>query len=403
MKRVLFILLIVAMLFPLVSCTSNFTFRGSHFGDSIEQVQQNEGSDGELTEWSGFKEYQVLNYTIDYQGYECTLSYFFKDNELKHITKMFLHFEMAKQQEIYDDLKQELMQYGKPTKESKQPELRKALWKSGGYGIALLVMDNAALITYSFSSNKAEMFYTTYQVSDLLSEGESVIPTPKEAPNGWGKLSVDTFIPVPEAGCDYIVRNSIRQEELALFRSNPSLGQVIASFGYPWLAMISANKQSVYLSYLVDGNRLDLKFDEQFNLIKLDYSGSLKEVPEHYESDGGKPIGIVRNDITRDELSFISTDTTPEELQAVLGAPHRECYTFDQLFDRMTNDFITFFMSGHFLYPLSDGTILDIKYALGENKDSLYVATASIYDSNGERTVLADKYRDLADAASGSA
>ena len=391
MKRIFPILLTGAMLFLLASCNKEFIFRDNHFGNSIEQVQQSEGSDGEFIEWNGFEDHQILRYTIEgYHNYEDSLYYFFKDDELKHISEMFL-YDKEKQQDVYDDLKKDLMEYGTPTEESKQPQVRKALWESGNYGIVLLVMDNAVLITYSLDSSKAKMFYATNHMSDLLSEGESVIPTPAETPEGWNSLNVDSFIPIPQEGCDYIVRNSIREEELSIFRSNPSIQQVIETFGYPPLAKINNDGQGIYLYYLVDDNKLDVVYDLDFNLVDLNYSGSLTGVPEFYSKDVERPISIIRNDIIIDELSFIDIYTTAEELQDVLGAPHRECYTFEMLFDRLSNNCITFFMSSHFLYPLTDGMILDIQYSKGENSNELTVSKAVIYDANGEFTVLAER------------
>ncbi len=391
-KRICLIMIAAILLLSLSSCTgAEFSFRGSRFGDSMEQVQQNEGSAGEITDWTNLGDFETLQYEIDgYHGIETSVYYYFQDNGLTHICEIFMYDRTEeKQQDIFNDLKKELAVYGKPDQELQEPQDRKALWKTEEYGIVLFVLDDAVLVMYSLDASKAEIFYVTGQVDDWLSEGETVIPTPRYySPEAWNDLRADSFIPIPEEGCDYIVRDSIREEELAIFRLNPSIPQVIDTLGYPPFAAISSDKQSIYIFYFVEGNKLDLKYDQDLNFVNLDYSGSLTDVPEYNENPAEKPIGIVRDDITRDELSFMDSDTTPEELQAVLGAPHRECYTFDTLFDRMKNDYITFFMSTHFLYPLQDGGILDVHYS---RQDNLHVSTARIYESDGQITTLVDR------------
>ena len=74
------ILLIVTLIF-LTACEKEFSFRGSHFGDSIEQVQLNESDESEINEGENYK---YINYdnVKNYGDYTSSGSYYFVDNRL---------------------------------------------------------------------------------------------------------------------------------------------------------------------------------------------------------------------------------------------------------------------------------------------------------------------------------
>ena len=398
MKRFFLMAIAVITLLLLCSCDSEFSFRGSRFGDSMQQIIQAEGDDGETDE---IGDYQSLRYEREIiSGDKASLVYDFKDDKLSHIT--FLIHKENDAEANYSDMKKLFKKYGEPVKEEAlEYRFYQALWKNDRYGIFLLVNKGDIIAICSSDPGKAEGFSRTYSYSYLFDDSESIsdIGTPVVGPDFYNDpYEIESFIPVPKEGYEYTVRNSITEEELSVLKSKPTMQQLIAVFGYPPMAEIYKDYttyndevkivKQFYLQYIFDGNRLGVIFNEDCNLIKVSYDKSLAAIPDKNNENFEKPIGIVRNDITRDELAFIDEETTPEELQSILGAPHRECYNA-QYFRRAGIDYIRFLMSQHFMYPLQDGGVLDVRYSSG-NSSVLQVRTADIYEVNGEATELVE-------------
>ena len=392
MKRFFLMAIAVITLFLLCSCDSEFSFRGSRFGDSMQQVIQAEGDEGEA-DMTG--DYQSLRYEREItSGDKASLVYYFKDDKLSHIT-----FSIHKENDAeanYSDMKKLFEKYGKPAKEEAlEYAWYQALWKNHEYGIFLFVKGSDIFAICCSDPAKVEVFSQTMSFTYLFDDSASVsdIGTQVIGPDFYNDpYEIESFIPIPKVGYDYTVRNSINEEDLAVLKSMPTMQQLIAAFGYPPEAEIYEDvfiqndqikhKKEYRLCYFVAGERLLVKYDEGCNLVEVSYD---KAITGTYNESFEKPIGIVRNDITRDELSFIDGETTPEELQSILGAPHRECYNA-QLFKRVGVDYIRFLMSWHFLYPLKDGGVLDVRYSGGKS-GTLKVTNFHIYEENGEDTI----------------
>lgn len=179
MKRILLIIVTVAIVLSLSSCTDvniksddniKFEFRNNHFSDSIEQVQKNEGEEGEIRE----REYcTYLYYDLEvHKPYISTESYVFINNGLHHISEDFNYYGMEKIEDVYNKVKDSLMKYGNPDKESKEDKMYKAFWGKNEYSIVLLVTDIGVIVIYIPDSVKAKKYYDSYQLSDLFDEME---------------------------------------------------------------------------------------------------------------------------------------------------------------------------------------------------------------------------------------
>lgn len=402
MKRVMLFVITAALLISFASCTTEFSFRGSRFGDSMEQVKKAEGEGGESGEEG---EYKSLDYEIEFfSGYTGSLTYYFKDDELEHIIGSYLDIHDNNKdsiENIYKSIENMFSKYGSPTKEEAlEYTWYQALWEKDGYGICVLVNNGMISFICSHDPEKTKRFYGDYMYTPLFTDSDdSEVTRHVDGPDFYNDpYEISSFIPVPEEGYDYIVRDSISEEELSILKSNPSMQQLISAFGYPPMAEIS--KDSVFINgeqedvkvfhlrYVVDDNAVGVIYDADCNLMKVSYNKPLNDISEASVPSIDKPVAKIRNDITRDELAFINSNTTPEQLQSVLGAPHRECYNA-QLFRRIRYDYIRFFMSGHFLYPLEDGGVLDVLYTPGSGQiEKLSVSSATIYDDNGQATVL---------------
>lgn len=227
-------------------------------------------------------------------------------------------------------------------------------------------------------------------------EEEAGISNDTITPNDQPASDNANIIPIPKEGYEYLVRNSISEKELSLFNSNPSLQKVISYFGYSCMARIEIDRDKeeiYYLYYLVNGNKLDIIFHKDFSLKKVFYRDKLLSINtgESDEINGENPIGIVRDDINRSELGFIDTKTTPEELQNIIGAPHRDCLN-DQIINIIGDVYIKFFMSSYFPYRLDDNSVLLVHYTKGKDLAEMNVASAVIYDEEGNKTVLVDRF-----------
>ncbi len=398
MKRFFLMAIALITLLLLCSCDSEFSFRGSRFGDSMQQVIQAEGNEGEA-DMTG--DYQSLRYEREItSGDKASLVYYFKDDKLTHIT-FFIHKENDAEAN-YSDMKKLFEEYGEPAKEEAlEYAWYQALWKDEGYGIFLFTKGSDILAICCSDSAKVEVFSQTMRFTYLFDDSASIsdIGTQVIGPDFYNDpYEIESFIPVPKVGYDYTVRNSINEDDLAVLNGKPTMQQLIAAFGYPPMAEIyedvfiqndQIEHKKVYrLYYYVEGKRLTVAYDEGCNLLEVSYDKKISAIQGTNNADAEQPIGIVRNDITRDELSFIDGETTPEELQSILGAPHRECYNA-QLFKRVGVDYIRFLMSWHFLYPLKDGGVLDVRYSRG-NSGVLQVRFADIYEVNGEATELVE-------------
>ncbi len=401
MKRILMTLVAMAMLLSLCSCNNEFTFRESRFGDSMQQVIQAEGDEGEAD--ASHDDDQSLHYEREvYGGYKGYLDYYFKDDELSLII-CSIYEDKEYVEDVYKKLYKDISKgYGRPAKEEAlEYKWYQALWKNDRYGIFLLVFDRHVLIINSSNPDKAQGFYNTFNYTDLYADTVSNPETSRyvDGPDFYNDpYEIESFIPVPKEGYEYTVRDSINEEELSVLKNRPTMQQLITVFGYPPMAEIFQdrviqNDETKYMKayrlfYFVDDKKLGVVYDEDCNLIKVSYDKSLAAIPDKNNENFEKPIGIVRNDITRDELAFIDEETTPEELQSILGAPHRECYNA-QYFRRAGIDNIRFLMSRHFMYPLQDGGVLDVRYSRG-NSGVLQVRFADIYEVNGEARELVE-------------
>lgn len=169
-----FLLLIIGSLILLMgSCKQEFSYRGSYFGDSVERVRQVEGEDGLADTFDGFENYELINYEREIFGdYEGTVTYFFEDEQLKHISNLISLFSEENKQKIEDIYESILMMMhcGEPSEESKDNKVYSAFWKKDDYGIVLFVTDSIVLTTYSMDCEGSKDFYKSQHISDLLRE-----------------------------------------------------------------------------------------------------------------------------------------------------------------------------------------------------------------------------------------
>ena len=159
-KIIVTILLIVTLIF-LTACEKEFEFRGSHFGDSVEQVQQNEKNVSEIREG---EDYQYLDFddVNNYCDYISNGSYHFEDDKLILIFEKFIYYgyeEDADKDDVFEELKKELSIYGAPTEEESGDNANKALWEEDDFGIILIVPDVTAVIVYSAYPERARKSY----------------------------------------------------------------------------------------------------------------------------------------------------------------------------------------------------------------------------------------------------
>lgn len=184
-------MLVLMAVLLLGSCKleSGFTFNSHHFGDTIEQVNASEGNNCETRKDS---DYQYL-YSSNIKFADCTgyPTYVFKDNKLiavnfldvlvpdswREIKEPLGMADVNKNTaNIYIKAKDVLSNaYGNPDKEEKLVDVMgfikyKLIWKRNNYGIVLLVPASTIVIEFSSDSSKAEKFYNTLQLTDLLSD-----------------------------------------------------------------------------------------------------------------------------------------------------------------------------------------------------------------------------------------
>ncbi len=169
MKQIYIIVSLFMIVVIFSSCTTELTFKGNHFGDSIEEIQKNEGDNGEIAEYN---DHTVLIYH-DVQVHDhyntFTLTYVFSNNELKHIMELINYFDTDDSlEEAYDNIKKDMEKYGSPKIESKEDTVCKAIWETEEHSIVLLAMGGSIIISYGLDNEKSKNFYDTYQFSDLF-------------------------------------------------------------------------------------------------------------------------------------------------------------------------------------------------------------------------------------------
>ena len=162
-KIIVNILLIVTLIF-LTACEKEFSFRGSRFGDSIEQVQKNESNASEIREGEDYK-YLDFDDVNNYGDYTSEGSYIFEDDKLILILEQFIYSgykDDYDKDDVFEKLKEELSKYGAPTEEESGENANKALWEADDFGIVLLVPDVTAVIVYSaYPDRLRESYFDT--------------------------------------------------------------------------------------------------------------------------------------------------------------------------------------------------------------------------------------------------
>ncbi len=160
-KIIINILLIVTLIF-LTACEKGFAFRGSHFGDSVEQVQQNESNVGEVSEEEGYKYLSYYDGVNNYGDYISNVSYDFKDDKLILITELIYYYEDENdldKDDVFEELKKELSKYGSPDEEEWGEVANTALWEAGDFGLVLFVAEGTAILAYSAYPERARESY----------------------------------------------------------------------------------------------------------------------------------------------------------------------------------------------------------------------------------------------------